>query len=197
MFITQMIMRDVSNGWIVRYTHANVASFFFIFVYALNYKFINSKLLSCSNNKIINLCKLILTLYLLFKIAIFEAFLKIFNPFGFSRLSNLDFKNIDNNFLQWFVGFSDAEGSFIIQTKATHNSEVNFCFKITPYMIQNTLLRYSTINTNLHHAVNNLNPNWVSGFADAEGCFKITVREQSKLSTGWSVSASFSINLHA
>lgn len=28
------IMRDVNNGWIVRYTHANVASFFFIFVYA-------------------------------------------------------------------------------------------------------------------------------------------------------------------
>lgn len=27
------IMRDVSNGWIIRYTHANVASFFFIFVY--------------------------------------------------------------------------------------------------------------------------------------------------------------------
>nr|YP_009710810.1 apocytochrome b [Macrolepiota fuliginosa]QFZ98759.1 apocytochrome b [Macrolepiota fuliginosa] len=28
-----MIMRDVNNGWIIRYTHANVASFFFIFVY--------------------------------------------------------------------------------------------------------------------------------------------------------------------
>jgi ubiquinol-cytochrome c reductase cytochrome b subunit len=27
------IMRDVNNGWIVRYIHANVASFFFIFVY--------------------------------------------------------------------------------------------------------------------------------------------------------------------
>ena len=27
------IMRDVNNGWILRYTHANVASFFFIFVY--------------------------------------------------------------------------------------------------------------------------------------------------------------------
>jgi ubiquinol-cytochrome c reductase cytochrome b subunit len=27
-------MRDVNNGWIIRYTHANVASFFFIFVYA-------------------------------------------------------------------------------------------------------------------------------------------------------------------
>lgn len=28
------IMRDVNNGWAVRYAHANVASFFFIFVYA-------------------------------------------------------------------------------------------------------------------------------------------------------------------
>ena len=29
-----MIMRDVNAGYILRYTHANVASFFFIFVYA-------------------------------------------------------------------------------------------------------------------------------------------------------------------
>jgi len=28
------IMRDVENGYIIRYVHANVASFFFIFVYA-------------------------------------------------------------------------------------------------------------------------------------------------------------------
>lgn len=28
------IMRDVNNGYLIRYTHANVASFFFIFVYA-------------------------------------------------------------------------------------------------------------------------------------------------------------------
>nr|YP_010574189.1 cytochrome b [Auricularia cornea]UZH94034.1 cytochrome b [Auricularia cornea] len=27
------IMRDVNSGWLIRYTHANVASFFFIFVY--------------------------------------------------------------------------------------------------------------------------------------------------------------------
>lgn len=29
-----VIMRDVNSGWLIRYTHANVASFFFIFVYA-------------------------------------------------------------------------------------------------------------------------------------------------------------------
>jgi ubiquinol-cytochrome c reductase cytochrome b subunit len=28
------IMRSVNNGWVIRYTHANVASFFFICVYA-------------------------------------------------------------------------------------------------------------------------------------------------------------------
>lgn len=28
-----MIMRDVNFGWFIRYAHANVASFFFIFVY--------------------------------------------------------------------------------------------------------------------------------------------------------------------
>ena len=27
-------MRDIDNGYILRYTHANVASFFFIFIYA-------------------------------------------------------------------------------------------------------------------------------------------------------------------
>jgi quinol-cytochrome oxidoreductase complex cytochrome b subunit len=27
------VMRDVNNGWLVRYIHANIASFFFIFVY--------------------------------------------------------------------------------------------------------------------------------------------------------------------
>jgi group I intron endonuclease len=31
---TEHIMRDVNAGWAIRYTHANVASFFFIFVYA-------------------------------------------------------------------------------------------------------------------------------------------------------------------
>jgi len=36
-----MIMRDVNFGWLIRYTHANVASFFFIFVYLHN-KFVKS-----------------------------------------------------------------------------------------------------------------------------------------------------------
>ena len=38
-------------------------------------------------------------------------------------------KNWDYQFLQWFIGFTDAEGCFLIQTK--NKSEVHFCFKIT------------------------------------------------------------------
>ena len=35
----------------------------------------------------------------------------------------------DNEFLQWFVGFSDAECAFMINTK--NNKEVHFVFQIT------------------------------------------------------------------
>src|SRR5260363_373975 len=31
--LVEHIMRDVNNGWLIRYLHANVASFFFLFVY--------------------------------------------------------------------------------------------------------------------------------------------------------------------
>ena len=45
-------MRDVSAGWAVRYTHANVASFFFIFVYAQTqfYLFYYQNMYSIYNN---------------------------------------------------------------------------------------------------------------------------------------------------
>ena len=26
------IMRDVNNGWLIRYTHANIASFFYLYI---------------------------------------------------------------------------------------------------------------------------------------------------------------------
>ena len=115
------IMRDVNNGWAIRYTHANVASFFFIFVYAQHFKFIISNILFYSNNKIISLCKLPFYCYYLFNKAISDTFLKIFNQVGLSKSGHLvqrsHAKNIDNKFLQWFIGFTDSEGTFLIQTK--------------------------------------------------------------------------------
>lgn len=213
MFITQMIMRDVNNGWIIRYVHANVASFFFIFVYALNHKFIIINTLNFSNfkgcyllasqrtenqilfviftclqlqitilcvivkiyNQIINLYKftfcyyycyavslsLLVTLatsyakvliyntrlWMITRISILERFLKTFTTLDNSSLLSLKYKDIknknnekelDTNFLQWFVGFTDAEGCFLIQSR--NNSEIHFCFQITLHIEDSAVL---------------------------------------------------------
>jgi len=43
---------------------------------------------------------------------------------------------------------------------------------------------------------NNLNPQWVTGFSDAESCFGFRVRKNLKLKVGWEVIPYFFINLH-
>jgi hypothetical protein len=41
-----------------------------------------------------------------------------------------------------------------------------------------------------------LNPNWVTGFTDAEGCFFINISKDKNYKTGWRIRASFEIVLH-
>lgn len=131
-------MRDVNYGWAVRYTHANTASFFFIFVYAL--EFISYiKLLSFYYH-------LYCSLFMLVSLNYFEAlyskgeerakkvienFSNIIKPLLVIESSSSKNKHNpqDNEFLQWFVGFSDAEASFIISIR--NKTEVHFTFKIT------------------------------------------------------------------
>jgi hypothetical protein len=167
------IMRDVNNGWLIRYTHANVASFFFIFVYARDYKIIISNnlfvsiltfakaacnlldwFLTITRKHLLLNGKLTLFCYFLGPQAISYIFFehKIFSPlWNKFRLSDLESKDMDNKynqnpkkkldkeaFLQWFVGFTDSEGTFIIQTKT--NSEVNFCFKFTLHVDDSAVL---------------------------------------------------------
>ena len=42
----------------------------------------------------------------------------------------------------------------------------------------------------------NINPFFITGFVDGEGCFLITVRKYNKLKVGWRVQPAFQINLH-
>lgn len=44
---------------------------------------------------------------------------------------------------------------------------------------------------------NILNPEWITGFTDAEGCFYIRVAKDKNYKTGWFVQACFQINLHS
>jgi len=41
-----------------------------------------------------------------------------------------------------------------------------------------------------------LNPNWVTGFTDAEGCFYVGLTKNNNCKTGWRVRARFQIKLH-
>jgi len=41
-----------------------------------------------------------------------------------------------------------------------------------------------------------LNPFFVSGFVDGEGCFLVNVRANNKHKNGWRVEVAFKINLH-
>lgn len=43
---------------------------------------------------------------------------------------------------------------------------------------------------------NNLNPHFVTGFCDAEGCFTINISKNPRLTLGWSVKLVFSVHLH-
>ena len=41
-----------------------------------------------------------------------------------------------------------------------------------------------------------LDPHWVTGFTDGEGCFHVSITENKKLKEGWRVRLFFQINLH-
>ena len=43
---------------------------------------------------------------------------------------------------------------------------------------------------------NNLNPNFVTGFIDAEGCFRVKITRNKKYSIGWQLQPIFQICLH-
>ena len=41
-----------------------------------------------------------------------------------------------------------------------------------------------------------LNPFWLTGFVDGEGCFYVGIKKSKKVSIGWRITLSFTINLH-
>lgn len=154
-------MRDVNSGWAVRYAHANVASFFFIFVYAhlfttsLNIK----KNLQCFNiycetnknrlliytitNFIISQAGIILDKYYseivnLIQNSSFSASPSLIDKGDIVKGDKKLFDDID--FLQWFVGFSDAEAAFLINIK--NNREAHFIFQITLHIDDSAVLYY-------------------------------------------------------
>lgn len=55
----------------------------------------------------------------------------------------------------------------------------------------------SNLNNNSNKLIKQLEPWFVSGFADAEGCFLVLIRKSPKNKLGWQIETNFTINLHA
>lgn len=117
-------------------------------------------------------------------------------------------------FLQWFVGFTDAEGNLsinrIFKKYSLNIYRFSFLFKISLHKVLSPIpLMHTSIghypdifrgvrlfsSTSEGSTSSILNPHWVTGFVDAEGCFMIKIRKQ-KGATGWGVGAIFALHLH-
>ena len=44
--------------------------------------------------------------------------------------------------------------------------------------------------------ISKLDPNWITGFVDGEGCFHVSITENKNLNVGWMVAPRFQISLH-
>jgi hypothetical protein len=77
-----------------------------------------------------------------------------------------------------------------------HNKGINI-FSNNQINIKGKL--YSTLSKQLvaNSISPDLDPRWVSGFVDAEGCFSVFVKKSSKLKIGWETQAIFNITIHA
>jgi len=88
-----------------------------------------------------------------------------------------------------------VDGSWCIKHKNMHLRYTLMGFERN-YQVNNpskqlNKLFYSTLNHN-----SKLNPWFITGFSDAEGCFSISVKSDVKLKTKWRVSPLFIIKLH-
>lgn len=68
---------------------------------------------------------------------------------------------------------------------------------INPFNKGGELILYLTLTLPLVcSSANSLNPNWISGFSDAESSFMILVRKKSDFKLKWSVEAAFAISIN-
>jgi len=93
------------------------------------------------------------------------------------------------------INYIDIIDSFyFLLVLFTVNLSLNrFIFWLYPYFskIKNLTIKNFS---NTAKKPQKLNPNWITGFTDAEGCFTVIISKRSNLN--WRVQVSFEINLH-
>jgi len=137
-------MRDVNNGWLVRYLHSNTASAFFflvgycVFSYYFYFNPVNVYWYESYNSLNSNTHNLFI-----------DNLEKTDNQgLGNNNPSSIPNQKKpldsfpDKNFEEWFVGFTDAEGSFFIQTIDNRFKFIfNLCLHIDEYPLLDFVTR--------------------------------------------------------
>jgi hypothetical protein len=107
--------------------------------------------------------------------------------------NEMGYRGSKSNFTSKFVKEQRVDGSYCInlmQLRCTlMGFERNYQFKIP-----SNQLNKAPFSTFIPEP--KLNPWLVSGFADAESCFSVSIRPSTNMKTGWRISPSFLIKLH-
>ena len=114
--------------------------------------------------------------------------LKIF--FGFSSIRGC----CPFALLPFLVGWRCNYLDFSLQVKFS----TKFCSSNSGVGNALTARNYSTLPATHQYSVENykLDPRWVTGFIDGEGCFRVSIIENKKLKVGWEVQPRFQLTLH-
>ena len=92
-----------------------------------------------------------------------------------------------------FFKFSGGGGSYSFSISPSHSHSLKLAF---PTNIQLRKSYSTSAIVQLAAEKIKLNPWWLTGFVDGEGCFKLSVVERTEMKTGWGVRLFFSIGLH-
>jgi len=105
-------------------------------------------------------------------------------------LYNKKLMNISLFFLYFRVG------NFVIASSREPTRKI-ISSKVNNIVVPTSLRQFRSFSSqSLELGYSKLNPSYVTGFADAEGCFLIKIYRRSDLKLGYSVNLAFQINLH-
>ena len=209
--ISKFFVAEAQSAYLFKSTWATRPAYYFIIPYLNLSKILTKRFILLQHKKLaLNPSP--------FYIILSSLLIKRFNSTknDVIRSTELEVPKLNPMFIS---GFTDGEGCYHVAISPakgpTEKQADQFNQDFPPTLFANVLggfsffslahtstrwtRNYSMISTSRLGSVDNLNLNpwWVTGFVDGEGCFTVSVIEYKKYKIGWTVKPSFKIGLHA
>ena len=93
--------------------------------------------------------------------------------------------------------FSIGSKNLFAHPRYTLRSSFNICkWTFRALYLGRGCHKLNALHLRNYSSIKSLNPNWVTGFSDGEGCFHVSITENRKLKLGWWVQLIFQIGIH-